>query len=211
MRLLIIDDEPGLAESLAQILKHGKRCTAISTATSFDEGLALAVKEKPDIALVDHHLGNESQTGTQLVAQLRLVAPLVKTIIITGDPSPETARRALADGADGYLLKEGICSRLNATLETVHAGGRYIDPVVSGAALLADAQQRRKNDLIVTLSPAQSDVLQFLAANLSYEQIAEKRRSKLETVKSQIHAIYEKLGVNSREDAIELARKLGLA
>jgi DNA-binding NarL/FixJ family response regulator len=68
---------------------------------------------------------------------------MVRTLILTADTSPKVAFRALRAGADGFILKEGICGRLDAAIDTVLAGNRYVDPAVAGDALLLAQSSER--------------------------------------------------------------------
>ncbi|MGC4118954.1 MAG: response regulator transcription factor [Myxococcales bacterium] len=205
MRLLIVDDEPGLAESLACVLRCRKRYEQVSTAMSYAAGLEKALDERPDVAILDNKLGDYSKTGTDLAGELRQLAPVIHSLILTADPSPEVAVRALQAGADGFLLKEGIGNRLDTAIDTVVAGQRYIDPSVAADAMLASSQRPRS----LEASPSELSILRAIGQGLSNTDIAEGRGRSCETIKAQLQSIYRKLGVNSREEAVLEARRLG--
>ncbi len=211
MHILVVDDTPGLAACLGEVLKLHHDYTSVTTAETYEAGRSAALAGHVDVAILDHNLGKDSKTGSELAAELRQVAPRVKTLILTADRSPETAARALRLGADGFMTKDAIFRRLHDAVETIVAGRRFVDPAVAtDLALNTVTEEPVLAGAKVLLAPAELAVLRALARGLSNEEIALERKRSVETVKAQLRTIYGKLGVSTREEAVEAARKLGL-
>jgi DNA-binding NarL/FixJ family response regulator len=98
LRVLLVDPDDRVRESLAGLLKIGRRCTIIGTAGSADLAIQLAAETRPDVVVVDPRLPEID--GAALIAQLRSVAPETRVLVLNWSDTAD-----LSSGADGYARK----------------------------------------------------------------------------------------------------------
>ncbi|MDT8450180.1 MAG: response regulator transcription factor [Wenzhouxiangellaceae bacterium] len=204
-KLVVVDDHPLFREALAGSIKaHLPECRVRSVA-SFDKLQAL-LEEEPDMDLVllDLHLpGNHGLSG---LAWLRGHHPALPVLLISAHDDAGIIRRALADGAAGFLSKSAESDVIIEAIASVMAGETWIpegldtEPEESEEALLA----RR----IGELTPQQYRILTMLGEGLLNKQIAWELDITEATVKAHMTAIMRKLGVNNRTQAVTLFNRL---
>ena len=122
---LIVDDDERVRSTLARILRWLGAWQRLETAADGAEALALAAELRPDLVLVDLWLPDGM--GLDLLPALRALAPGCHIVVITAEEAPELHARALAAGADGYLLKTMPPDALLAALRALAAGGESLD------------------------------------------------------------------------------------
>jgi len=174
----------------------------VATAGTAHEGRDLIQRHDPDVALIDIRLGEES--GIELTAQLIDADPERRVVLYTGSSEIELLISGLDSGARGYALKEGTPNELTAALNTVAAGGTYVDPRLRPALL-----SRRVTQRMPSLSKREREIMDLLAQGLTGEQVAEKLVLSSETVKTHIRNAMSKLEASTRVHAIAIALREG--
>jgi DNA-binding NarL/FixJ family response regulator len=117
---LIVDDDERVRSTLTRILRWLGAWQELEAAADGAEGLALAARLRPDLVLIDLWLPDGH--GLDLLPALRAIVPAAHIVVITAEEAPELRARALADGADGYLLKTMPPDALLAELRALAAG-----------------------------------------------------------------------------------------
>jgi DNA-binding NarL/FixJ family response regulator len=189
MRIVIVDDHPVVREGLVAAL-DGR--AGIEVAGSFDraeEAIHAAECLKPDAIVLDLELPGLG--GLDAIA--RFAAPV---LILTAYGAEEDVRRALENGAKGYLLKGAPLDDIARAIAAVAAGERYVDPRVAGV-LLGGTPLR--------LTERERDILRFVAAGDANKEIARKLGISERTVKFHVTSILRKLGVENRAGAVAVA------
>jgi DNA-binding NarL/FixJ family response regulator len=178
-------------------------------------GLEAVLAQQPDVELV---IGDASQSGLSR-KQLESVSLVItecdtalaigrsrpqtcRLLILTTDDSEISIRRAMEQGASGYLLFEATRDSILRAVRRVHAGQAEFDPIVSSKIARSVAEP--------ALSPRQVEVLGLLMAGHSDKMIARRLGRSLETAKSHVKAILLKLGASCRTEAVAVARRRGL-
>lgn len=212
-RILIVDDHPLYRDGLKSLLSRHPAFETAGEAGGFLEGLRLARKLKPDLALLDISLPDGS--GIELARELRKLLPQVGMIIVSMHSKIDFIAAAFQAGAAGYVAKESGADRILQALESVATGGQYLDSALSPKVLrkLEDfsARKARTQDASYgTLSFREQQVMRLLAEGLSPQEIAEKLFITRKTVENHRYAIMNKLGIKSPLAFVRHAARLGL-
>jgi DNA-binding NarL/FixJ family response regulator len=196
---LVADDHPSVLRTLTELLRKWN-WTIVASTHDGDDALAKLEQLKPSIALLDLHLPGKS--GLEIARSLQRVSPDTAIVIYSGANDPATVREALDAGVRAFVVKEAPLEGLNRALETVAAGGTYVDPVVSGLLL-------RENGA-PTLTDRERQVLRLLADGCSYEEVGQQLFISPETVRTHVAKSQRKLGVRTRTQAVAAALRAGL-
>jgi DNA-binding NarL/FixJ family response regulator len=201
MRLVLIEDHQALREGLELLLgRHGVE--VVGTTGTAAEGRDLIERLEPDVALVDIRLGDDS--GIELTRALLDGNPGRRIVLYTGSSDVELLVSGLDSGARGYALKEGTPGELTSALETVAAGGTYVDPRLRTALLSRQATQR-----MPSLSKREREIMDLLSQGLTGEDVAQRLVLSSETVKTHIRNAMSKLEAHTRVHAVAIALRQG--
>src|SRR5512146_1924311 len=210
VRAIAIEDDEAVARLIAQVLaSHGFE--VLGTARTGEDGLALARKEKPDVALVD--LGLPKMSGEDVIQAIRSEVPQTKCIALTAVDIPARVLGALRAGAAGYILKPFHASELARAVEEVLAGEGT--PISSRAAKLLVSELRGDAPDQSTgggpaLSKRELEVLELLVHGHTYADVASALGIAEGTVQTYVKRIYEKMDVSTKAEAALLAVARGL-
>ena len=177
--------------------RHG--CVIIGSAGTAAEAEALIDRVKPDVAIVDVNLPDES--GIALAKRLLERDPELGLLLYTGSDDRETLREALDSGARGLALKAGAHQELSEAVRTIASGGTHVDPRLSTQLAAAAASSGQAGGP----SPREREILQLLATGLTGEEVAERLMLSATTVQTHIRNAMRKLGARTRVEAITLS------
>ena len=200
LRLVLIEDHQALREGLELLLDRAG-IEVLGTAGTASEGRELVERYKPDVALIDIRLGEDS--GIDLTARLIDSDPERRIVLYTGSNDIELLISGLDSGARGYALKDGRSPSCMA-LKTVAEGGTYVDPRLHPALLSRRATSTQK-----ALSKREREIMDLLAQGLTGEQVAAQLFLSPETIKTHIRNAMNKLEANTRVHAIAIALREG--
>lgn len=210
IRAIAVEDDEAVARLIAQVLTtHGFQ--VCGTAASGEEGVALARRERPDVALVD--LGLPKMSGEDVIATIRQELPKTACIALTAVDIPARVLGAMRAGAAGYILKPFHASELARSIEDVLSGEAA--PISPRAAkvllqeLRGDPPDQRAKDG-PALSKRELEVLQLLVHGHTYADVAQALGIAEGTVQTYVKRIYEKMDVSTKAEAALLAVARGL-
>src|SRR5512132_1121977 len=209
VRAIAIEDDEAVSRLIAQVLTaHGFQ--VCGTAGTGEEGVALAKREKPDVALVD--LGLPRMSGEEVIQTIRAEVPGTKCIALTAVDIPARVLGALRSGASGYILKPFHAAELARAVEEVLAGEGT--PISSRAAKVLVAELRGdppdQSGGGPALSKRELEVLELLVHGHTYADVASALGIAEGTVQTYVKRIYEKMDVSTKAEAALLAVARGL-
>lgn len=211
MKLLIVDDHPVLREGLAALLRQSGPDTVILQAADAAEGLQLA-GANPELDLVVLDLVLQGMSGLPAIAEFGRIRPDLPVIVLSSSEDPQDARKALAEGALGYVPKSASQHTLMSAIAIVLNGDVYVPPLIlHDVAGTHQGRHRRKGfDGDPILTDRQIDVLRRISQGQPNKTIAFDLELSEKTVKAHITAIFKALDVVNRTQAATVGREAGL-
>jgi DNA-binding NarL/FixJ family response regulator len=199
-RIIVVDDHPLFRDALRQAVAAAFPDAQTLEASSLDE-LVAKLDSDPDIELILLDLAMPGVQGFSGLLLLRTEHPEVPVIIVSATGDAGTIRRAMDFGASGFVPKSQPVERIRDAVRTVLEGGVWTPPGldVSGAV---DHDAAGVAARLSTLTPQQIRVLMMLGEGLLNKQIAWKLGVSEATIKAHVSAILQKLGVDSRTQAV---------
>jgi two-component system, NarL family, response regulator len=200
IRIMFVDDHPIVREGLTALLSRQEDMTVIAEAEDGQQALLFHRQHRPDVTLMDITL--PGMGGIEAIGAIRQEFPEARIIVLTLHDGDEDIYRALAAGARAYLMKDTLRRELLDAIRAVHAGQRYISPVV--ASHLAEHIVR------VALTPRELEVLALIVKGRSNKEIAAELHTADGTVRIQVSSVLAKLGVADRTQAAIAAIQRGI-
>jgi DNA-binding NarL/FixJ family response regulator len=196
----IIEDDRDTRESLATLLTQTAGLRCLAAYASAEDALRAIPANKPDVALVDIHLGG-GMDGIACVASLQQEVSNVQVLMLTCHTQTDLIFKALRSGASGYLLKKAIPTELVPAIEQVRAGGAPMSMQIAREVVGFFHSLKGPTADVETLSKREHDVLTLLAKGYLYKEIGDTLGISMETVRVHLKHIYRKLHVHSRTEA----------
>ena len=212
IRAVLVDDHQMVLDGLSAMLRpHGHRVQIVGQATDAAAATGLVRDLQPDVVLLDVRL--KASSGLDLCRELLQRFPETRVVFLTVYDDEQYLFQALRAGATGFLLKRVTSQELVGHLERVIDGEIAIDPALVGRVALSAARLQSGEywpGAHLGLTHRESEVLEQMVRGLSHRAIAHQLLMGEETVKTHARAIYRKLGVPDRAQAIATALREGL-
>jgi DNA-binding NarL/FixJ family response regulator len=193
MRILIVDDHDVVQWGFRLLLGEQRWVDRCVAASDTEEAIEAARNLQPDVALVDLFLGDRS--GAELCESIKEVSPGTRVLLISGAGwiSPQAAKAA---GASGFVSKDWSAHDVAAAVRMVGKGMTVFAP--------------RAEQPATPLSDREREVLSLMATGATNKEIAQRLYLSPHTVKEHTSALYRKLNVRNRAEAVQRAERLGL-
>jgi len=204
-RVFIVDDHPLVREGLTNLINGQDDLIVCGEAKDSAQAITGVVKARPDVALIDISLENES--GFELIKQLRSQFPQVALIILSMHDEGLYAERALRAGARGYVMKHETSKSVLASIRQVLGGGVYVsEKIVKRMALrIASSLEALARSPIERLSDRELEIFRLLGQGRTPSQIAGDLNLSLKTVQAYCARAKEKFGVTSLSELLRAA------
>lgn len=196
----MVDDDEGLRDSIPRFVRTARGFKWLSAYTSAEEALARIPTERPDVVLMDINMSG--MDGIECTRRLKQAAPDTQILMLTVYEDTERIFDALAAGASGYLLKRAEPPKLLDAIREVHAGGSPMSGPIARKVVQSFRQGPPAKQEGEVLSDRERQVLECLAKGYAYKQISDELGVSMDTTRTYIRRIYEKLHVHSRTDAV---------
>jgi len=203
IRLLLVDDHPVVRAGLRAVLGPAEGIEVVAEAGSAGEAVRQAREGNIDVVLMDLRLGDGAD-GVAATSEIRALPNPPHVLILTTYETDTDILRAVEAGATGYLLKDADPDALIRAIGAAAAGETVLAPVVA-SRLLGRMQSPDK-----ALTSRELDILGRVADGDSNKDIARACAISEATVKSHLVHIFDKLEVDSRTKAVQVARLRGL-
>ena len=206
-KFLVADDHPLFRGALKQAIGGGSANAEIVEAGDFETAKTIAASHD-DLDLILLDLSMPGASGLSALVGMRGLQAAVPVIVVSASDDPETIRRSLELGASGFISKSSSMEDIRSAVDAVLAG-----EIVTPANIdLGEEHDPEISDLIAriqTLTPQQTRVLSMLAEGLLNKQIAYELNVSEATIKAHVSAVLQKLGVDSRTQAVIRLSRIG--
>ena len=153
------------------------------------------------IALFDIQL--PGMNGIECIKRLKIIHPKMQMMVLTVHDNNDHIFDALKAGAVSYLLKTTPSEKIIEAIQEVNNGGSPISSQIARKVIEAFSVQQKTNNSFQELSRREQEILELLSKGFRYKEIADKIFISIETVRTHVRNIYEKLQVNSRIEALK--------
>ncbi len=200
IRVMCVDDHRIVREGIGVIIDREADMHVVGTAATGEEAVAVFVRERPDVTLMDLQLPR--MTGLEAIKQIRQLDRDARIIVLTMYQGDEDIHRALAAGAATYLLKDTLSDDLIRFIREVHSGRRPIRADVRAAL--------DERAAAPTLTAREIQVMELVAEGRRNKEIASSLSISEETVQVHLRNIFSKLKVSERTAALNVAIRRGI-
>lgn len=204
----IVEDDHATREALARLIDRtiGYRC--VGTFPAVEPLLAASFSRRVDVFLLDINLpGMSGCDGARLVHEK---FPTAQIVMLTVYADEQRIFDAICNGACGYLLKETPPAKLLEAISDAHAGGAPMSREVARKVVTLFQKQHAPRRMAATLTPQEIRVVELLAQGYSYQGAAQRMNVSVNTVRNYIRAVYDKLHVHTKSEAVSKAMRDGL-
>jgi DNA-binding NarL/FixJ family response regulator len=200
IQVAIVEDDNGLRENMREWLGQQSSLSCIGTFGTAEAAINGLPKCRPDVWLVDINL--PGQSGIFFVAKLGTVQPQAKALMLTAYEDGERIFEALKAGAIGYLLKRHAARQLLSAIQQLYNGGAPMSPEVARKVVAHFHQATQGRPDLDALTARERGILDQLSKGSAYKEIADHLHISIDTVRTHLRSIYDKLHVHSRTEAV---------
>jgi DNA-binding NarL/FixJ family response regulator len=210
MKVMICDDQAIVRDGLELLLKLEKDIEVVGLAQDGAQAIELVETAHPDLVLMD--LLMPGVNGVEATRSIRARHPEIKVLVLTTFDDDEWVFDAIRAGASGYLLKDTPRGKVIEAIRGTVAGKAFVDPAVAGKLLehAASPQVQPSTRIAEKLTEREMEVLRLMARGLNNADIAAQMHLSEGTVRNHVSAIFTKLEVSDRTQAVILAIRHGL-
>jgi two-component system, NarL family, invasion response regulator UvrY len=207
IRILLVDDHAVVRTGFRLLLQARPDVAVVGEAESGEAACQRYLELSPDVVVMD--IAMPGMGGIEALRRIRAHDPQAKVLALSAHDDPMHARRALQEGALGFLSKRSAPEALLEAVAGVGSGQRYIDPRVAQRLALEDIGGAESSP-IKRLSEREFDVFIRLARGASVQRIADDLRLSASTVGTHLYNVKQKLGVSNQSELTLLAIRHGL-
>lgn len=208
IRVALVEDDRRLRDSLKTLLSGSPGFCCAAAAGSVEEALGQRVEPPPDVVLLDIHLpGTPGSIGARPLLEKW---PHAVVLMHTVHEEDDKVFESLCNGAVGYILKRTPLARLLEAIREARDGGAPMSPEIARKVVTLFQRIAPPTGPRAQLAPQEVRLLGLLAQGRSYAGAAAELRVSVNTVRSYIRSVYEKLHVHTRSEAVSKALRSGL-
>lgn len=205
IKILIYEDNPQLREGLTMLINGSEGFEVLAAYKNCNNVVDEVHAWKPDVILMD--IDMPGTNGIEGLKQIRAVGSEVKILMLTVFDDNKNVFDAIKAGASGYILKKTAPARLLEYIAEAASGGAPMTSSIATQVLKMFSEINKDSGEDYNLSDREKQVLSLLVNGYSYKMIASEMNISIDTVRSHIKKIYEKLHVNSKSEAVAKAFK----
>ena len=200
IKVALVEDDEGIRSSLSALIRRAPALRLAGDYPDAETALKEIPRRPPDVVLMDINL--PGLNGVECVRQLKATVPAVQFMMLTVYEDSDSLFNSLKAGASGYLLKRTASARLLDAIRDVYAGGSPMTPQLARRVVQFFSKPPAGSSPVSLLSPGEREFLDQLAKGYAYKEIADRMTISIDTVRSYVRTVYEKLHVHSRTEAV---------
>lgn len=200
IKVALVEDDEGIRTSLSALIRRAPALRLAGDYPDAETALKEIPRRPPDVVLMDINLPGIN--GVECVRQLKTALPAVQFLMLTVYEDSDSLFNSLKAGASGYLLKRTASARLLDAIRDVYAGGSPMTPQLARRVVQFFSRTTEGGTPVSRLSPGEREFLDQLAKGYAYKEIADRMTISIDTVRSYVRTVYEKLHVHSRTEAV---------
>ncbi len=199
IRVMIVEDMAHVRQGLVALVATANGFGLAGEHSSAESALAAIPATRPDVVLMD--IGLPGMNGIEAAHRIRREWPAVQVMMLTVYEDEARIFESLRAGATGYVLKTTPTEQLLDAIRLLHAGGSPMSSSIARQVVGFFHQAERHTDPAADLTPREREILAQLVDGFRYREIGERLGISLDTVRTHIRHIYEKMQVRSRTEA----------
>ena len=199
-RVALVEDNEDLRASMKRLLQRSAGLRIVADYGNAESALADIARHKPDVVLMDVKL--PKMNGVECVRALKTLLPTVLIIMLTVHDDNDSLFNSILAGADGFLLKDIVPSRLVEAIEEVRQGGSPMTPQIARRIVQRFRKGGPEPAIVENLTPREREVLEQLALGNRYKEISDNLGISLDGIRFHVRGVYNKLHVHSRTEAV---------
>lgn len=196
----IVDDDKDVRDGIAVLINGTSGYQCVGAYASAEEAIEQIPKSAIDVVLMDINMPQIS--GIECVTKLKLRQPSLQIMMLTSFEDDDKIFQSLLAGASGYLLKKTPPAKLLEAIEEIHKGGSPMSNQIARKVVETFQRSASPQDETINLTQREQEILSHLAKGYRYKEIADALFISVETVRTHLRNIYDKLHVRSRTEAV---------
>jgi DNA-binding NarL/FixJ family response regulator len=211
IRVLIADDHNLVRQGIRALLENTDDVDVVGEAEDGIQAIELVTQLNPDVLVMD--ISMPRMNGTQATTRIRANRSATQVVILSMYAEEAIVRRALRQGAIGYVLKRAVSEELLLAIRAAAQGDAYLSPPITRAILdnfLAVPSSEDETDLLERLTPREREVLQLIAEGLTNSLIAQEFVISIKTVEKHRLNLMSKLKIHDLAGLVRISVKYGL-
>ncbi len=204
IKVSIVEDDKVIREGIGALVQTRPELHLTGMYERSEEFMHDLKNSEPDVVLMDIELPGHS--GITCIRHIKPAYPEMQFMMFTVFDNPDKIFDALTAGATGYILKSEPPAKLVDAIREIYAGSSPMSATIARLVVNYFSGKISDDKSLATLSIREREVLEALSKGLLYKEIADRMNISIETVRTFIRKIYEKLHVHSRTDAVNMLR-----
>lgn len=200
INVAIVEDLDDIREGLAFLINSAEGFRCIATYASAEAALEELPHHAPDVVLMD--IGLPGMSGIECIQRLKAQDAALQIMMLTIYEDDEKIYNSLAAGATGYVLKKTPPAKLLESIQDLYHGGSPMSNQIARKVVQTFQHAQTPSTATAGLSKREQEILSYLAKGHLYKEIADTLSISVETVRTHLHKIYEKLHVHTRTEAV---------
>ncbi|MEP7196106.1 MAG: response regulator transcription factor [Saprospiraceae bacterium] len=200
IKVVIVEDDEDIRTAIEEFMSVSTDLQCVAAFEKAEDFIRQFEKLQVDVVLMDISLPGMS--GIQCVRQLKPLRPKIQYLMCTSHSDAEKTFDSLCAGATGYLLKSARPDQVFAAIKDIYSGGSPMSAEIARLVVSSFPGKQQNQELLETFTTREQEILHALAKGFPYKEIADKLFISIETVRTYLRKIYEKLQVHSKVEAL---------
>lgn len=203
IKVVIVEDDPDIREAMMELLPQSGDIVCVRQYGRAEEFLKEIDHLRADVVIMDISLVS-GMDGIQAVRYAKPRRPEVQYLMCTAHNDAQRTFDSLCAGATGYILKTSKPEQIAQAVRDIHAGGSPMSPEIARMVVNSFPNKQQNQSKLNVLTTREQEIIYALAKGLSYQEIADALFISIETVRTYLRKVYEKLQVHSKVEALNV-------